>query len=96
MSTTLEQASELSPESIAGLQASFRGEVIAPNAAGYDQARRVYNAMIDKRPALLARAVDAGDVMTRGTFRPPSRPWPWPCGGADTMGAASAPWTMVW
>jgi hypothetical protein len=64
MSTTLEQASELSPESIAGLQASFRGEVIAPNAAGYDQARRVYNAMIDKRPALLVRAVDAGDVMT--------------------------------
>ncbi|HEY9410886.1 MAG TPA: FAD-binding oxidoreductase [Jiangellaceae bacterium] len=40
----------------------FRGELIGPNDPNYDQARTVYNAMIDKRPALIARCVDADDV----------------------------------
>src|SRR3954451_6106804 len=45
------------------LAPSFRGELIAPGDAGYDEARKVYNGMIDRRPALVARCVDAADVI---------------------------------
>src|SRR3954468_21274685 len=40
----------------------FRGELIAPRDPGYDDARALHNGMIDKRPALIARCVDAADV----------------------------------
>ncbi len=45
------------------LAGSLRGELIDPENAGYDDARRLYNAMIDKRPALIARCVDVSDVI---------------------------------
>ena len=40
----------------------FGGDLIGPEDARYDEARAVYNAMIDKRPALIARVRDASDV----------------------------------
>jgi FAD/FMN-containing dehydrogenase len=40
----------------------FAGELIGPEDATYDEARKVYNGMIDKRPALLARCASADDV----------------------------------
>jgi FAD/FMN-containing dehydrogenase len=45
------------------LQAGFRGELIEPGDAGYDEARAVYNGMIDRRPRLIARCADAADVI---------------------------------
>ena len=45
------------------LQAGLRGELIQPGDAGYDDARKLYNGMIDKKPRLIARCVDAADVM---------------------------------
>ncbi|HEX6024446.1 MAG TPA: FAD-binding oxidoreductase [Solirubrobacter sp.] len=42
--------------------AGFRGELIEPEDAGYDAARAVYNAMIDRRPALIARCATADDA----------------------------------
>ena len=46
------------------LGSDFTGELIGPEDGGYDQARTVYNAMIDRRPALIARCASAGDVAT--------------------------------
>jgi FAD/FMN-containing dehydrogenase len=42
--------------------AGFRGELIEPDNAGYEQARAVYNGMIDRRPALIARCAGADDA----------------------------------
>ena len=44
------------------LSASFEGELIGPEDAGYDEARTVFNAMIDKRPLLIARCASSEDV----------------------------------
>jgi FAD/FMN-containing dehydrogenase len=41
-----------------------RGPVITPEDGGYDLARTTYNGMIDRKPALLARALDVDDVVT--------------------------------
>jgi FAD/FMN-containing dehydrogenase len=50
------------------LKSSLRGELIQPGDEGYDAARKVYNAMIDKRPALIARCADVADVITAVNF----------------------------
>jgi FAD/FMN-containing dehydrogenase len=46
------------------LKTSLRGPLIQPGDDGYDTARAVYNAMIDRRPAAIARCSDVADVMT--------------------------------
>ncbi|HKJ53415.1 MAG TPA: FAD-binding oxidoreductase [Gammaproteobacteria bacterium] len=46
----------------------IEGEVLAPGADGYDQARAVWNAMIDRKPALIARCLNSRDVSAALTF----------------------------
>jgi FAD/FMN-containing dehydrogenase len=46
------------------LKTAMRGPVIQPGDDGYDSSRAVYNAMIDRRPAAIARCSDVADVMT--------------------------------
>ena len=41
----------------------FRGRLFGPSDKDYDEARALYNAMIDKRPKVIARCTDAADVM---------------------------------
>jgi FAD/FMN-containing dehydrogenase len=50
------------PGPAAALAEGISGEVIAPDHPAYDEARRVWNGMIDKRPAAIARCADAQDV----------------------------------
>ena len=50
------------------LKTRVRGELIRPGDAQYDEARKVYNGMIDKRPALIARCVDVADVISAVNF----------------------------
>jgi FAD/FMN-containing dehydrogenase len=50
------------------LRSSIRGQVILPGDEAYDVARKVYNGMIDKRPAAIVRCTDAADVVGAITF----------------------------
>ena len=45
------------------LRTSIRGAVLCPGEDGYDAARSVHNAMIDRRPAVIARCASAADVI---------------------------------
>ena len=47
---------------------NFRGQLIRPGDPQYDEARALYNGMIDKRPRLIARCVDVADVITAVNF----------------------------
>jgi hypothetical protein len=47
----------------AALELAMRGSITAPGDPDYDDRRKLYNAMIDRRPALIARCTDAADVM---------------------------------
>ena len=68
----------------------FQGVLLGPEDAGYDQARRLWNAAIDKRPALIARCTGAADVRA-GIERARSRDLPLAIrgGGHNVAGTAS-------
>jgi FAD/FMN-containing dehydrogenase len=51
-------------DAITAFRGQFRGEVIEPTDARYDEARKVYNGMIDRKPRLIAQCADPADVMT--------------------------------
>jgi FAD/FMN-containing dehydrogenase len=50
------------------LAATFRGELLVAGDDGYDLARAVWNAMIDRRPALIARCTGVADVVAAVNF----------------------------
>ncbi len=62
------QKQGLNEQAIQQLGASLRGTLIQPGEPDYDAARKVYNAMIDRRPRLIARCVDVADVITAVHF----------------------------
>src|SRR6266852_1820852 len=55
------------------LRTQVRGDVVGTEDEGYEQARAVYNAMIDKRPVVVTRPVNAGDVIAAVNFARESR-----------------------
>jgi FAD/FMN-containing dehydrogenase len=44
------------------LRSGVRGQVLRPGDDGHEAARRIFNAMIDRRPALIVRCAEAADV----------------------------------
>ena len=48
--------------------ASLRGEVLRPTDEGYDETRKIHNAMIDRRPTLIARCAGVADVIASVQF----------------------------
>ncbi|HBH59364.1 MAG TPA: FAD-linked oxidase [Arthrobacter bacterium] len=56
------QGTEIDGAAVDELQASFRGEIVRPDDAGYDEHRKVWNGSIDRRPALIARCTGIADV----------------------------------
>jgi FAD/FMN-containing dehydrogenase len=58
----------LDARAVDDLRSRMRGPVLTSADAGYDAARRIWNAMIDKRPALIARCAGAADVLEAVRF----------------------------
>ena len=50
------------------LRRSFRGDIITPESSTYDEARRVWNAMFDRRPAVVLRPTSVADVQAAVRF----------------------------
>src|SRR5437870_6612758 len=53
---------------IENLKKHLRGQLLRPQDPGYDEARKIWNGMIEKRPALIARCNGAGDVVNSVKF----------------------------
>jgi FAD/FMN-containing dehydrogenase len=58
----------LQPDTVGKFKDSLRGELILPDNDGYHDARSVWNARIDRRPALIARCLGVADVVTCVNF----------------------------
>src|SRR5215207_100085 len=54
---------ELEQAAVDGLKTRLRGPVLAAGDAGYEESRTVWNAMIDRRPALVVRCLGVADVI---------------------------------
>ena len=65
---TSKKSPALDAAKIKGLKETLRGELLTPGSPGYDQARTIWNAMIDKRPAIIVRCVGAADVIQAVNF----------------------------
>jgi FAD/FMN-containing dehydrogenase len=67
--TTLEgDRRTLAPEALDAFRAAFRGPLLLPTDPGYDDARSLWNAMIDRRPGMIARATGTADVVAAVRF----------------------------
>lgn len=58
----------IKPSQIEKLKSQLRGQLLTPSDQAYEQARRVYNAMIDKHPALIAQCIDVADIVAAVNF----------------------------
>jgi hypothetical protein len=63
-----QQEARLPQKALDALQATIRGEVLLPFAAAYDEVRKVFNAMIDRRPALIVRCANNTDMVVAVDF----------------------------
>ncbi|HWN43443.1 MAG TPA: FAD-binding oxidoreductase [Thermoanaerobaculia bacterium] len=54
---------DLKQDTLAGLKMRLQGPVLVPGEPGYDESRTVWNAMIDRRPAAVARCLGVADVI---------------------------------
>jgi FAD/FMN-containing dehydrogenase len=66
--TSPEQADTRVEESLGELRRSLTGDVVGPADAAYDAARHCFNALVDRRPAVIARCLGPDDVATAFDF----------------------------
>src|SRR6185312_2460481 len=59
----VDAAKTISEEALAAFRGEMRGAVALPGEDGYEAARTIWNAMIDRRPAIVARCMGAADVI---------------------------------
>ena len=62
------EARQLPPSDVAAFAAQISGGVLAADDSGYEEARKVWNATVDRRPALIARCLSDGDVQAAVRF----------------------------
>src|SRR2546430_5018434 len=71
------------------LTGSFKGEIIGPDHAEYEQARQLWNAMVDRRPGLILRCTSTEDVVAAvNVAREHDLPPSVRCGGHNVAGKA--------
>jgi FAD/FMN-containing dehydrogenase len=77
----------VSDSDLGEFRSRFRGELVRPGDAGYDDARSIFNSMIDRRPALIAQCESVGDVQAAVDFARDTRlPLAVRCGGHSVSG----------
>jgi FAD/FMN-containing dehydrogenase len=64
----LEDTDMLDKKALEAFNGDLQGDLLVPEAPGYDEARSIWNAMIDRRPALIARCRGVSDVLTSLNF----------------------------
>jgi hypothetical protein len=82
---------QVSPQILPAFKAVFRGPVLGPAAPEYDQTRRIWDAMIDRRAGLVLRSTGTADVLHAARCACRHRCLPSPRGGGrDIAGWPSA------
>jgi FAD/FMN-containing dehydrogenase len=66
--TTTGEAIALDEATLQGFKTSLRGELLTPGDAAYNEVRQVWNGLIDRRPALIARCTGTADVIACVNF----------------------------
>ncbi len=80
---------------VEGLGRRLRGELLRPTDAGYEEARLIWNGMVDKRPALIVRCAGVGDVIDSVNFAH-ENDLLWRCVAAGTTWPATPSATGDW
>ena len=68
VTTTIGADTTIDDAALEAFKTSLRGELLRPGDPGYDDARKVWNGMIDKRPALIARCTGVADIIDAVNF----------------------------
>src|SRR5437868_4654978 len=58
----------IAEKDVEALAKAFKGQLITPDSAGYDEARSIWNAMIDKKPSLIAKCTSTADIVQAVRF----------------------------
>jgi FAD/FMN-containing dehydrogenase len=68
MTNQLAVETQLDAQALGGLRETLRGSALTPGDPGYDDARSIWNALIDRRPALIVQCSGAADVVDAVNF----------------------------
>ena len=61
-------STQLTPTVVGDLRSSFQGGIVTPKDPGYDEARKIWNGDIDRRPALILQCASVADVQAAIAF----------------------------